>query len=276
MEEKVVGGQDQMPGLDVLGSVEEAISQTRRGVLQAQHWQAFVEHRNPFGVKLATRRQASQILGMTRFLHPGHVVPAWNRLISERRTDHSISSLKALDSLPIRYTEETLREVAQDRAWYLVYDPGFSLRDKRALLGTDRDHQPCHYPGNNWWLSQEEDKWAAARAEPAYHLVRMEGLFPCDEPQKNWDWQEEQIRQMGEMFYRAPSRVVGNACITCFLLNSQQRHLETCYHWGPEQSSDGYFVGVGHFDCRGFRVGHWYRDGWSGRLRVCVARKFDA
>jgi hypothetical protein len=228
--------------------------------------------------QVVTEAQALGILGERRFLSADRVVVAWNKLIGERRTDHSIPLLELSDSLPIRYTEETLSAIAEDQAWCLIYDPGFSLRDNRAILGTDPDHQPCHYRDNDWWLSEREDEWASEKDKPAYHLVRMEGLFPLDNPSKDWDWQEEQIHQMGEVFHRVPSRIIANACVSCFLLNNE-RHLEAYSNFGPEMDASYCFVVTG-FNRAGLNLGHWLRNDWGGYfgwgLLVCLSRKFDA
>jgi hypothetical protein len=227
--------------------------------------------------KVATEAQASAILGEQRFLSADRVVMAWNKLIGERRTGHSIPLLEVSGRLPIRYTEETLNTVVEDPAWYLIYDPGFSLRYSRNILGTDPAHQPCHYRGNDWWLSEREDGWASEKDGPAYYLVSMKGLFPLDNPTKHWDWQEEQIHQMGDVFYRAPSRIIANACVSCLLLNNEW-HLENYGSFGPEMDASYCFVVTG-FNSTGLNFGHWIRNDWGGYfgwdLLVCLARKFD-
>jgi hypothetical protein len=227
--------------------------------------------------ELVTEAQALVILGEQRVLSADRVVATWNRLIKEQRTDHAILPLNLSATPSVWYTEETLKRIAKDPAWYLIYDPGFSLRENRAILGTDHDHQPCHLRDNDWWLAQREDSWATVKEEPAYHLVRMEGLFPLDNPAKDWDWQEAQIRQIGEAFVRAPTWLVVNACISCFLLNNV-RYLETTYNFGPEMDADYCFL-VTNFEQSGLNLGHWLRSDWGGYwvsgLMVCLARKFD-
>jgi len=228
--------------------------------------------------KTVTEAQALSILGERRFLSAGRVAAAWNKMIKERRTEHAIPPIEPAAGLAIRYGEKTLKEVAEDTGWYLIYDPEFSLRDTQAILGTDTERQPCFRGDNDWWFAEREDYWAGVSAEPAYYLVRMEGLFSLDNPARDWDWQDEQIKQMGEAFERTPTRIVVNACISCFLLNNQ-RFLEATYNFGPEMDADYCFL-VTNFEPRGLNLGHWLRNDWGGYwvsgLTTSVARKFDA
>lgn len=228
--------------------------------------------------QMVTEAGALSVLGKQRFLSADRVARAWNKLIQERRTDHSIPLLQLTGRPPVRYTEEMLRTIAEDPAWCLIYDPGFSLRDNYDILGADPDHQPCHYRDNDWWLAEREDAWAMQKDDPAYYLIRTEGLFPLDNAAKNWDWQETQIQEMGEIFHRAPSRIVANACVSFFLLNNQ-RILEAYSNFGPEMDASWCFIVVG-FDSVGLNLGHWIRNDWGGywdyNLRVFLARKFDA
>ena len=100
--------------------------------------------------KMVNEAQALSMLGEQRFFSADRVVGAWNKLINERRTEHSIAPIKLADSLPIRYTEETLKTVAKEHGWSLIYEPGIGLRDNHAILGTDPTHQPCHRKDNEW------------------------------------------------------------------------------------------------------------------------------
>lgn len=228
--------------------------------------------------KTATEAQALGVFGERRFLTADRVVAAWNKLIEERRTDHAIKTLKQPDDTPINYTEATLKAMADDPKWYLIYDPGFSLRENRAILGTDPTRQPCHRQDNDWWwMSEREESWAAAREKPAYHLVRMEGLFPLDNPAKDWDWQKKQIEEMGESYERTPTRIIVNAIVSCLLLN-QERFFENTYNFGPEMDADYCFLVV-HLEPIGLSLGHWLQNDWGGYfisgLETSIARKFD-
>lgn len=222
--------------------------------------------------------QASRLFGEQRFLSADRVVSAWNGLIDEHRTDYTIPSLELSGSQPIRYRQDTLEEAVRDPAWHLIFDPGFSLRENRAILGTDPDHQPCHLLGNDWWLSPEDEGWANEKAEPAYHLIRMAGLFSLDNFSKNWDWQEDQIREMGTDFKRTPTRVLANAQVSCFLLNGKMQFQDT-YVFGPELDSSYCFI-VAFWDQSGLNIGHWMRNDWGGYwvsdLSVCLTREFDS
>jgi hypothetical protein len=227
--------------------------------------------------KLVTEAQSLVILGEQRVLSADRVVAAWNGLIKERRTDHAILPISLSGSPSVQYTEETLKIMAKDPAWCLIYDLGFSLRENLAILGRNNEHQPCHFRDNDWWLAQREDSWATVKEKPAYHLIRMEGLFPLDNPAKDWDWQESQIKEMGKAFKRASTRLMVNSCVSWFLLNNV-RYLENTYHFGPEMDADYCFL-VTNFEQSGLNLGHWLRNDWGGYwvsgLMVCLARKFD-
>lgn len=224
-----------------------------------------------------TEARALSILGKRRFLSADRVGESWNQVIGELRTGHSVPLLKFSGSQPVRYTEETLEEVAKDPAWCLFFDPGFSIRDNREIIGVDPARQPCHRLDNDWWYREREDYWAKTREEPGYHLVRMEGLFQITNPAQDWEWQELQIKQMGELFQRAPTRVIINACVSFFLLNNQKYFVDYS-NFGPERDSDWCYM-VTSWDELGINLGHWLANDWGGYwgadLRVCLFRKFD-
>jgi hypothetical protein len=227
--------------------------------------------------KLVTEALALGRLGERRFLAAERVVSAWNKVIQGRRTSHSIAPLEISSSQPVRYTEETLTKVVEDPAWCLYYDPGFSLRDNREIIGTDPSRQTCHRLDNDWWYREREDYWAKKREEPGYHLVRMEGVFQLSNPAQDWEWQEVQIKQMGELFQRAPTRVIVNACVSFFLLNNEKYFVNYSV-FGPERDSDWCYI-VANWDEFGINLGHWLNNDWGGYwgadLRVCLKRKPD-
>lgn len=227
---------------------------------------------------MVSEAQALGIFGKQRFLAADRVTAAWNRIIEERRTAHAIPPLKPAGAPTVRYHEATLKKATEDSDWYLIYDPGFSLRENRAILGNNPDRLPGHLHDNDWWLAAREDGWANTKAEPGYYLIRMEGMFPCDNPARDWDWQEEQVRQMGDLFQRAPTYFIANGCISCFLLNNQEAHLEKYCHFGPEMDADYCFVATS-FENNCLNLGHWLRNDWGGYwgygLKVCLVRKFD-
>ena len=228
--------------------------------------------------KTFTEAEAIGILGERRFLAADKVVAAWNKLVGEHRTDRAVKPLKSPGSPVIKYSEAILEEMAADPGWYVIYDPGLSLRENRAILGTDPARQPCHRRDNDWWwLSQREEPWAAAREKPDYHLLRMEGLFPLDNAARDWDWQKKQIEEMGASYERTPTRIIVNAIVSCFLLN-QERFFENTYNFGPEMDADYCFLVV-HLEPIGLSLGHWLQNDWGGYfisgLETSVMRKFD-
>jgi hypothetical protein len=235
---------------------------------------------NPLGSKAGVRvteAQASRLFGEHRFLSADRVVSAWNGLIGERRTDDTVPPLELSGSQPIHYSQAILEEAARDPAWHLIFDPGFSLRENRAILGTDPDHQPCHLRGNDWWLSPQDEGWVNEKAEPAYHLIRMAGLFSLDNFAKDWDWQETQIQEMDAGFRRVPTRILADAQVSCFLLNGKTQFPDS-YIFGPELDSSYCFI-VAFWDRSGLNLGHWMRNDWGGYwvsdLCVCLTREFD-
>jgi len=270
MKKKVVVGQS---GISA-GQQQDFWRKVDDGTIDGNVFGYFLDHvaeirRVALGSDLVTEARALAILGESRFLSAGRVIPAWNRAIQEKRTAE-LPLLEAPGSTVIRYSEQTLREAAQDVAWHLVWNPGLSLRNNRAIFGVNTEQQPCHYKDNTWWLGPKEDGWATEKGETGYYLLRMEGLFAG----QTWDDQEAEISRMGMEFYRSPSRLITNACFSIFLLTGR-RPLETYYHWGPEAVSGGRLVRVGSFGCGGFFVYDWLRVGRSGRIRVCLARKFQ-
>ena len=97
-------------------------------------------------------------LGERRFLSAERVVSEWNRLIKEKRNQHSITPVEIPEDLQIPYTADTLNEFSRDTGWYLIYDPGFSLIDNRLITGTDPAHPPCHREDNDWWLAERAQR----------------------------------------------------------------------------------------------------------------------
>lgn len=190
----------------------------------------------------------------------------------------TVRGLKEFDpGVPIRYSEATLREcTVQNRDvgtdWRLVPTFGFSLRELREQIGTDPSHQPCCYP-NNWWLEKKEDNWATKKPETGYWLIDFNGRFA----RTSWNNQECEIAKLGDGFLRTPEAVIAEAITTIFQITNE-RLLESWYHWGPSLDSGGLLVCVGSFG-----EGGW--DGVSdalpdyaayGDLRVCIARKFQS
>ena len=227
--------------------------------------------------KGVTEAKALNILGEQRFLAAARVAAAWNILIGERRSEHTIPPIKLAGSPPIRYTEATLTAVSKDPGWYLIYEPGFTLKDNRAILGTDPTRSPSHREDNTWWFAQREEGWVNKKHDTGYYLIKMEGALTLDDASKDWRWQEKQIQQMGEAFQRAPTQIVLNSVVTCFLLNNQ-KYISKYNNFGPELDADYCYVTC-VFDNAGLSLGHWVNNDWGGywgsEIRVLLGRKPD-
>jgi hypothetical protein len=232
---------------------------------------------NKMDIRLINNSEASRQLGERRFLSAERVVSEWNKLIKEKRSQHSIAPIEISADLQIPYTADTLNEFSRDTGWYLIYDPGFSLINNRLIIGTDPSHPPCHREDNDWWLVEREQRWASKTESPGYYLVKMEGILTLDNAAKDWDWQDEQIKQMGKKLQRASTRVVVNAMVSCYLLNGE-KHLDKYSFFGPEVDADWCLLVTG-WDEHGINLGHWLRNDWGGYwgadLRVCLSYKYD-
>lgn len=175
---------------------------------------------------------------------------------------------------PIRYCDETLRQCAEENThqgtnWRLVYVHGFSLRQQRDQIGTDRTHQPCFY-NNDWWLKESENNWANFKPEAGYYLIDFNGRFGSIA----WKKQEKRIAELGDRFERVHETVIAETVFSIFKTIGE-RLLENWYHWGVSLDSGGLRVAVGLFARGGLDVS-FYRPVWvGGGLRVCLSRKFD-
>lgn len=176
---------------------------------------------------------------------------------------------------PIRYSSETLQMCAHENRengtdWRLVYIHGFSLREQRERIGTNRNHQPCFY-NNDWWLREPENEWANHKPEAGYYLVDFSGRFGSTA----WKKQEKKIADLSDRFERAHETIVAEAVFSIFKATGE-RLLENWYHWGKSLASVGVHIVVGVFGRRGLDV-VYYRPGGGahGGLRVCLFRKFN-
>jgi hypothetical protein len=176
-------------------------------------------------------------------------------------------------NVEIHYDEQTLRESIEanrnGEQWALAYCTGQSIRQIRQKIGTS--NQPC-FCDNDWWLEDDEDYWADKTLEPGYYLLNFNGKFRDE----NWDTQGRHIAELGPMFERCHEFLVSEAVFSNFNIHNGERILKNWYHWGQELDSVGYRVVVGDFDSGGFGVGGRSPGGSHDRLRVVVARKFDA
>lgn len=219
---------------------------------------------------LVTETNASELL-RKRFFSAEQVISVWNRIIGERRAGHQISPLGIPSNLAICYSLNTIYEANKNSTWYLVYDPGFSLRDILVILGSNHKYQPRHLHGNDWWhLPEEINLWTGERKEGNYYLIRMKPFL------RNiiWREQEEALHREGKI-YRATSRLIVCARLTYFLINKEYIFPE-CDNWGPEllppDTEIACVSGVGE---KGFTLYGWHCGQNNQNFGVYPVRKFD-
>lgn len=211
-----------------------------------------------------------ELLG-ERFFSAEQVVSAWNMIIGEKRTGHQISPLVTPSNLTIRYSLDTIREANKSPTWYLVYDLGLSLRDILVILGSNHEHQPKHFYGNNWWyLPEEGNLWTGERGEGNYHLIRIKPFL------RNIIWQEqEEALHRGRKISRAPSRLMVCARLTYFLIKEEYIFSE-CDHWGPELLfPDTKITCASSVSEKGFVLYGWHCGQNNQNLGIYPVREFD-
>lgn len=214
---------------------------------------------------LITLDSAIRILGADKVISADAEAKAWGRT--------------EVVNAPIRYTEATLRQAAQENVagftdWRLVYVNGELLRRLREIVGTDKKQQPCFSEYSTWWLADKEDLWATKQAEGAYYLLDLKPRWGG----MNWDCQEVELKKLGDKFERADPAVFTKAAITIFQNSGEreERIAKDWVHWSGVAASGGYFVFVGHFGTDGWLVYGVHRGRSGSGLRVVVFRKFDA
>lgn len=228
----------------------------------------------PGGLTSVTR--ARQILGHYKVISSFHASQAWGK--------------KADSRFPIRYSEATLRECAEQNAtgeadWRLVFCNGLSLRQQREIQGATRfggKKQPC-FAKLDWWLKSKADAWASKSLDAGYRLVDVRPRFAGE----HWETQQKLILALGEQFERCDEHVFAEVIQTIFLMSKKsERIAESWYHWGNQESSDGGMIPVmvGNFGRKGLEVRNackfHYMDEYTGyydisKIRVCVSLKSD-
>jgi len=223
-------------------------------------------------VNFIAKDSAFKILGEKRFLSPERIISAWDGIIKQHRTDHNIKLLERPHrKLKIRFPEDVIKQtIKKDRSWYLVYDPGFSLRNIQAIFGSNHGHQPRQYPGNDWWFSSG-NPWTEKKEEPNYYFVKLETILSG----KSWKAQEEEILK-NKLFYRVPSRLIISIQISYFLLYGSYIAGHS-HHWGPELDSHGKVGCVSNVGSNGFILYNWNCDlpDEGEGIGVFIAHKFE-
>lgn len=224
--------------------LKEFFSQIEKGKITKDGLQAFL--RDDFAISTPTvfteaERLALEILGESRVLGCKDVCRVWQRDLPEVEP-------------ALFYTEEILAQAAErnrsDENWRLVWCNGISLRDQLAIMGDNREKQPCFDKDYKWWRESAQDEWATKPVEAGYRLLD----FSCDFTSRNLQEQNDAITSSGEQFARAKEQAVAEACFSNYLMNGKERLLQGRYHWGFLRSAAGYLVCVGFFDGLGFHV----------------------
>ena len=219
------------------------------------------ERRKPFV-------RALKILGERRVFTPERVAEALNPL----RKRAGLQPLVPPQGVAIPYSDEVLKKHVDGR-WLLIYSYGLSLREQRQMVGTDTNQQPCFYKEWDWFLKSAEDHWAGKGVKPGWYLVSLEGRYGS----QAWQSQEESIqKEFGSDYERADEHLMGEVCLSAYLINNGERPLKDFYHWGKALGSGGYRVHVGSFAPDGLGVGRCppgVDD--TPLLRVCLLRKFQ-
>lgn len=215
-------------------------------------------------------RDVVKFVRETRIISAKSVIGAWNGVIEERRRGHQSQCLRLPRITSVSYDKETIQSILGQQMWRLVYDPGISLLEMQRILSSDRRNQPCHYRGNEWWLSDESYDQSGQKEEPGYYLVKM-GANLC-----NMTWQDQNLAliRMGKMFVRASLRLMISLNISYFL--THKTYLSgRCSHWGPKNDSKEGNICASRIGPEGFALYRWNSRCPSPDLGVCVIRKFD-
>lgn len=262
MKQKVVVSQSDITA----GMMKDFWRMVGDGTINAKNFGGFLENPRRFEKSAAAPVRAMKILGSHRVFTPERVAEALNPL----RKRAGLPELVPPQGVAVPYSDEVLKAHAGGK-WLLVYSYGLSLREQRQMVGVDPNQQPCFHKDSTWWLNAKEDGWATKGVNPGWYLVSTEGRFGG----QTWNQQEQSIREFGESYERADEYLMGEACLSAYLINNGERLLENFYHWGKSLGSFGYRVGVGYFGRCGLYVGLWV-DYSDDSLRVCLFRKFQS
>lgn len=225
-----------------------------------------VEIRKKAGSTLTLARAIS-ILGSDKVIQPS-ICAKWGLQIN----------------LPIRYREQTLREVEESNKngetdFRPIFFPGgMPLIRQREIRGQDSKKPPYFSSGNDWWLANEEEAcykkdmayWPKSSSPTGFYLIDFKPRFA----KMNWQAQESGIVKSGEQYERAPEDVFLFAVQSIYMLTGKNVTSDW-WHWGKTVISDGSRVRVGLCDDGEALVGSGRPDSWNGALRVSLFRKFD-
>jgi len=149
-------------------------------------------------------------------------------------------------SLPIRYCEQTLREVAEsnkkgDTNFFLAYFPGnMSLLRLREICGWD-SAKPPYFCKECWWLEKEEEYWQWKKmpywpkvSSPAnFYLIDFKPHFPAI---NGWEGQEKEIARFGRRYLRASEDVFLFSILSVYKLTGKNAMSDYWWHWGKSIS----------------------------------------
>jgi hypothetical protein len=220
---------------------------------------------------LLREKEVFGIINRRRVLSAKSVIGVWNDIIKEKRTDHNFRTVKLPGEIMIRYRKETVESILGKPKWRLIFDPGISLINMRAILGPDNRKQPCHQFGNKWWFLDKGCAWTRRREEPGYYLVRISPEF-C-----NITWTDQGLSMvgMGKEFVRASHRLMISLNVSYYLMQ-RVYPFEGFSHWGPKMDSEELDICASRVGINGFVLYRWNRNCPTPDLGVCVIRKHDS
>jgi len=250
-------------------------TQIGKGILDGTHnpekyadiLQAFLEKKETVCQGLTTMEQAVNILGS-------------NKVISET-TALEVWGLEKNVNVPIRYSEATLRQCAQeneqDKAdWRLIYCHGFSLREQFEKHGYKEEKQPC-FRLDLWWLrlKEEDDKWVNYKPLNGYYLLNLYGLYGYRSKTKLIEIALSEISKSSKEYEPCNEAIFSEAILTIYMVNNGERIAEDWYHCGGTKNSFDRWVIVGAFKNYGILINHYKLFYYYPNVKIVLVKKFE-
>lgn len=235
--------------------------------------QLVVEHRNPFGEKVAKATIPPgfcDVQGVIKLLGRARVVTA--------RRSARVRRLPVPKNAIFLVPREAVLQMARENevgthSWYLGYYHGQSIEEERENFGmTASDTRPCFWRSG---LDPVGTTWGKEALAPAGYYFLDYG--PGDQGRfssTSWTRQTEKVVALGAGIKRADERVV-IGITNDLLLVHRLRLMISWVHWGFSQAPGGHRICVGDFDRSGWNVFDYHPD-WGGNdsRRVVVSREF--
>ena len=192
-----------------------------------------------------------------------NIVDAWNKVIKENRSGRNYWLMNLSQEIEIRYSPNLLQRFLKQKEWFLVFDPGFSLKDMFLILGMNREKE-LYFHSDFWRFPEKKHSWMNKRVSPEYYLIRMAPLYS----NKNWQQQEEKI---GKKFKRPSTRLFLSLAISRFLLTGECPQ-KGC-HWGPEK--EGFSRSVSYIAQNKIFLFNWSEEWGTKDIGVNLICDFD-